>query len=88
MRSVLPQASCSRASPSLTLKDSAEVSALVRSVIVTYGLPFAVLAVTESVAGWNIHLRAGTGCLVSIAVPKGRPFVMRLAIRELLEAEL
>jgi hypothetical protein len=72
----------------VTQTDSAEVSALVRSVIVTYGLPFAVLAVTESVAGWNIHVRAGTGGLVSITVPHGRPLVMRLAIRERLEAEL
>jgi hypothetical protein len=67
---------------------SAEISDLVRSVIITFGLPFAVLAVNQSLAGWNVHVRAGTGGLVHITVPDGRPFVMRLAIRELLEAEL
>lgn len=72
----------------MTQTDPAVVSALVRSVIVTFGLPFDVLAVNESQAGWKIHVRAGTGGLVHITVPDGRPFAMRLAIRELLEAEL
>jgi hypothetical protein len=68
--------------------NTTEISALVRSVIVTFGLPFAVLAVTECAAGWNIHVRAGTGGIVHITVPDSRPFAMRHAIREKLEAEL
>jgi hypothetical protein len=68
--------------------NTTEISALVRSVIVTFGLPFAVLAVTECAAGWNIHVRAGTGGIVQITVPNSRPFAMRHAIREKLEAEL
>jgi hypothetical protein len=67
--------------------NTTEISALVRSVIVTFGLPFAVLAVTECAAGWNIHVRAGTGGIVHITVPDSRPFAMRYAIREKLEAE-
>ncbi|MET0214125.1 MAG: hypothetical protein ABW292_14030, partial [Vicinamibacterales bacterium] len=68
----------------MTRTDPAEISALVRSVIVTFGLPFDILSVTESLSGWNIHVRAGTGGLVHITVPDGRPLVMRHAIRELL----
>jgi hypothetical protein len=72
----------------MTRTDPAEISELVRSVIITFGLPFAVLAVTESMAGWRISVRAGTGDIVQITVPDGRPFAMRLTIRDLLEAEL
>ena len=41
--------------------NTTEVDALVRSVIVHLGLPFAVVSVVESPAGWNIQVRAGTG---------------------------
>jgi hypothetical protein len=50
-----------------------EVDALVRSVIVHLGLPFAVLSVIESPAGWDIQVRAGTGGVVRFTVLGGRP---------------
>ena len=65
-----------------------EVDALVRSVIVHLGLPFAVLSVVKSPAGWNIQVRAGTGGVVRFSIPAGRPLAMRIAIQEKLEAEL
>jgi hypothetical protein len=65
-----------------------EVDALVRSVIVHLGLPFAVLSVIESPAGWDIQVRAGTGGVVRFTVLGGRPLAMRVAIQEKLEAEL
>ena len=65
-----------------------EVGELVRGVIVHIGLPFAVLSVIESPAGWNIQVRAGTGGIVRFTVFGGRPLAMRIAIQEKLEAEL
>jgi hypothetical protein len=65
-----------------------EVHALVRSVIVHLGLPFEILSVVESPAGWNIQVRAGTGGLVRFHIAGGRPLAMRVAIQEKLEAEL
>ena len=67
--------------------NTTEVDALVRSVIVHLGLPFAVLSVVESPAGWNIEVRAGTGGVVRCTVPGSRPLAMRVAIQEKLEAE-
>jgi hypothetical protein len=65
-----------------------EVDALVRSVIIHLGLPFAVLSVVESPAGWNIQVRAGTGEVVRFMLLGGRPLAMRVAIQEKLEAAL
>lgn len=64
-----------------------EVDALVRSVIVHLGLPFAVLSVADSPAGWKIQLRAGTGGLVRFTVRGGAPLTMRMAIQQKLEAQ-
>jgi hypothetical protein len=68
--------------------NTTDVDALVRSVIVHRGLPFAVLSVVESPAGWSIQVRAGTGGVVQLSIPAGRPLAMRIAIQEKLEAEL
>jgi hypothetical protein len=68
--------------------NTTEVDALVRSVIVHLGLPFAVLSVVESPAGWNIQVRAGTDGVVRFTVLDGRPIAMRFTIQEKLEAEL
>ena len=68
--------------------NTTEVDALVRSVIVHLGLPFAVLSVVESPAGWKIEVRASTGGVVRFTVLGGRPLAMRVAIQEKLEAEL
>ena len=67
---------------------TADVEMLVRSVIVHLGLPFAVLSVIESPAGWNIQVRAGTGGVVRFTVHGGRQLAVRAAIQEQLEAEL
>jgi hypothetical protein len=68
--------------------NTTEVDALVRSVIVHLGLPFAVLSVIESPTGWNIQVRAGTEGVVRFTVLDGRPLAMRSAIQEKLEAAL
>jgi hypothetical protein len=68
--------------------NTTEVDALVRSVIVHLGLPFAVLSVIESPAGWNILVRAGTEGVVRFTVFDGRPLAMRSTIQEKLEAAL
>ena len=68
--------------------NTTEVDPLVRSVIVHLGLPFAVVSIVESPAGWNIQVRAGTGGMVRFNIPAGRPLAMRIAIQEKLEAEL
>ena len=67
--------------------NTTEVDALVRSVIVHLVLPFAVLSVVESPAGWNIEVRAGTGGVVRFTVLGSRRLAMRVAIQEKLEAE-
>ena len=67
--------------------NATQVDALVRNVIVHMGLPFAVLSVTESPAGWNVQVRAETGGVVDFIVPDGRPLAMRVAIQENLEQE-
>jgi hypothetical protein len=67
--------------------NTTEVDAIVRDVIVHLGLPFTVLSINESPAGWNIVVRAGTGGQVRFGVPGGRPLAMRVAIQEHLEAE-
>ena len=66
---------------------TAEVDAIVRSVIVHLGLPFSVMSVVESPTGWNIQVRAGTGGIVRFAVFDGRPLAVRVAIQERLESE-
>jgi hypothetical protein len=68
--------------------NTSEVHALVRSVIVHLGLPFAVLSVIQSPAGWNIRVRAGTAGIVRFTVLGSRAISMRVAIQEKLEAEL
>ena len=66
---------------------TAEVDAIVRSVIVHHGLPFSVISVVESPTGWIIQVRAGTGGIVRFGVFDGRPPAMRIAIQERLESE-
>jgi hypothetical protein len=63
------------------------VDAILRDVIIQLGLPFTVLSVIESPAGWNIQVRAGTGGLMRFSVPNGRPVAIRVAIQQKLEEE-
>jgi hypothetical protein len=66
--------------------NATEVELLVRGVIVRLGLPFTVLSVIGSPAGWNIAVRADTSEVVRFTLSGGRPAVMRAAIQETLEA--
>jgi len=65
--------------------NASDVDSIVRDVIVHYGLPFTVVGVAESPAGWNIQVRAGTGGLLRFAIPHGRPTATRIAIQQHLE---
>jgi hypothetical protein len=66
--------------------NATEVELLVRGVIVRLGLPFTVLSVIGSPAGWNIAVRADTEEVVRFTLSGGRPAAMRAAIQETLEA--
>jgi len=63
-----------------------EVDAMVRDIIIHFGLPFTVLSIIESPVGWTIQLRSGVGGLMRFSVPDGRPSAMRVAIQNQLEA--
>ena len=65
--------------------NTTEVETMVRSVIVHLGLPFSVLSVAGSPAGWNIRVRASSGGTVAFTVVGSRPVGMRTAIQEKLE---
>jgi hypothetical protein len=67
--------------------NSRDVDAMVRDLIMHLGLPFTVLAIIRSPAGWNIQLRAGVGGLMRFSVRDGRPSVVRAAIQNQLEAQ-
>jgi hypothetical protein len=64
---------------------AAEVDALVRSVISHLGLPFSVLSVVRSPAGWNIQICAGTIGMFRFTILGGRTLAMRLAIQQKLQ---
>jgi hypothetical protein len=66
--------------------NATEVELLVRGVIGHLGLPFTVLSVIGSPAGWNVVVRAGTAEVVRFTLAGGRPAAMRAAIQETLEA--
>ncbi len=67
--------------------NATEVELMVRDVIVQRGLPFAILSVNGSPAGWNVVVRAGTGGVVRFTLPGGRPIAMRTTIQEKLKAD-
>jgi hypothetical protein len=68
---------------------TAEVEALVRNMIVHFGLPFTVLSVVGSPIGWNVKISAsGTARVVSFDVAGVRPAAIRAAVQQKLEAEL
>jgi hypothetical protein len=66
---------------------SRDVDAMVRDLITHLGLPFTVLSIIRSPAGWTIQLRAGVGGLMRFSVRDGRPSVVRAAIQSQLDAE-
>ena len=65
--------------------NTTEVETMVRSVILHLGLPFSVLSVAGSPAGWNIRVRASTGGTVAFTVIGTRPLAVRAAVQEKLE---
>jgi hypothetical protein len=65
-----------------------EVEHLVRTVIVERGLPFALLSVNGSPAGWNIEVRAANSGVVRLQLVGSRAMAMRIDIQEALESEL
>jgi hypothetical protein len=67
--------------------NATEVELLVRGVIVRLGLPFTVLSVIGSPAGWNIVVRASLAEVVRFTVARGQPVAMRAAIQQTLEAQ-
>lgn len=67
--------------------NATEVELMVRGVIVQRGLPFAILSVNGSPAGWNVVVRAGTGGIVRFTLPGGGPVAMRNTIQEKLKAD-
>ena len=65
----------------------AEAEALVRGVIVHFGLPFTLLSVEGSSIEWNIQVRCHeTAQVISFRVGGSRPAAMRAAIQQMLEA--
>jgi hypothetical protein len=67
--------------------NTVDVTAIVRDVIVHYGLPFTVLSVVGSHRGWDIMVRAESGRTITFTVADGRPVYLREAVQERLEAE-
>ena len=65
-----------------------DVERLVRNVIVERGFGCTLLSVCGASAGWNVMVRAGTGGLVRFALSTHRAIAARVAIEEILEAEL
>jgi hypothetical protein len=63
-----------------------EVDAMVRDIIIHFGLPFTVLSIDTSSVGWDIQLRVGGGRLIRFPVPDGRPSATRAVIQDQLEA--
>ena len=66
----------------------ADVERLIRHVIVERGFGCTLLSVSGASNGWNVLVRAGTGGLVRFALPTNRAVAARVAIEEILEAEL
>jgi len=65
-----------------------EMKLLVRSVITIFAMPFAIVSVVASAAGWNVMVRAGTGDIVRFNILADEPDTMRGAVRRRLQAEL
>jgi hypothetical protein len=66
--------------------NATEVELLVRGVIGQLGLPFTVLSVIGSPAGWSIVVRGSTADVMRFTLAGGRPAAMRAAIQETLTA--
>jgi hypothetical protein len=67
--------------------NSRDVDAMLRALIMHLGLPFTVLSIVKSPAGWTIQLRAGVGGLMRFSVRDGPPSMVRAAIQNQLDAQ-
>jgi hypothetical protein len=68
---------------------TAEVEAVVRDLIVHFGLPFTIQSVVGSPTGWNVTVRdSGSARVLAFAVAGVQPASIRAAVRQKLEAEL
>jgi hypothetical protein len=65
-----------------------DVERLIRNVIVERGFGCTLLSVSSASNGWNVVVRAGTGSLVRFVLSTHRAVAARIAIEEILEAEL
>ena len=65
-----------------------DVERLIRNVIVEHGFGCTLLSVSGAATGWKVMVRAGTGGLVRFALSTQRAIAARVAIEEILEAEL
>jgi hypothetical protein len=65
-----------------------DVERLIRNVIVERGFGGTLLSVSSASTGWNVMVRAGTGALVRFTLSTQRAVAARVAIEEILEAEL
>ena len=67
--------------------NNVQVTAIVKDVIVHYGLPFTLVSVNAFERRWEILLRAESGRTIPLSVHDGRPSDMRQTIQDRLEAE-
>jgi hypothetical protein len=67
--------------------DTLGVTAIVKDVIVHYGLPFTCVSVTASDRRWDIVVQAESGRTIPLTVADGRPHYVREVVQAKLEAE-
>jgi hypothetical protein len=66
----------------------ADLERLVKNVIVERGFGCALLSVSGASIGWNVMVRTETGGLIRFTLSTQRAVAARVAIEEILEAEL
>jgi hypothetical protein len=67
--------------------NTAQVTAIVKDVIVHYALPFTFVSVIASGRRWEILVRTESGEDIPLSVADGRPHYVRETIQAKLEAE-
>ena len=65
-----------------------DLERLVKHVIVEHGFGCTLLSVSSASTGWNVMVRADTGGLIRFTLSTERAVAARVAIAEILEAEL
>ena len=66
----------------------ADLERPVKNIIVERGLGCTWLSVSGAATGWNVMVRADTGGIIRFTLSTQRAVVARVAIEEMLEAEL